>query len=82
MSNSRSSSNNNSGGINFTPAQLRLKDKQREQAAFQKVLSQSSSLVQFLNEYADTYETLGGGSEGKLLLCTNRRRRRRSRTEC
>lgn len=66
FSNNNNSSNNNKSNSQFTPGQLRLKDKQREQIAFNKVLTQSTNLVQFLNEFADTYDTLGGGSEGKF----------------
>jgi hypothetical protein len=52
------------GSRSFTPAQIRLMEKQRELEAFQKVLLQSKELVSFFNKFGDKYDVLGGGSEG------------------
>lgn len=49
----------------YTPAQQRLVDKQREYQAFLQIHQQGHQLAQFLDQFADKYDVLDGGSEGK-----------------
>lgn len=48
----------------YTPAQQRLVDKQREYTAFLQIHQQGADLAQFLDQFADKYDVLDGGSEG------------------
>ncbi|GAA6005019.1 DASH complex subunit DAD2 [Rhodotorula paludigena] len=47
----------------LTPAHSRLADKQREYTAFAAIAAHAHALARFLDDYADRYDTLDGGSE-------------------
>ncbi|GAA6029273.1 hypothetical protein JCM8097_003598 [Rhodosporidiobolus ruineniae] len=53
----------NSSSSSSAALARQLLEKQREYAAFQGICAQSKQLAQFLDHFADKYDTLDGGSE-------------------